>query len=158
MFLLRIRQLYNDFFHLFINCICICFIWFRVAGSAFFSSPQKNARSQKEKKMRTYYDDFNYDQENKNISFDGDIVVDVSQVPQQAKATIYSGVTADFDGFETEFQVNASKRPFDLKITTLSPTGLIKAIVENRLEVEGMLVSNAIQRAYTYLETNNTLQ
>ncbi len=108
--------------------------------------------------MRTYHEDLNYDKENMRISFLGDMIVDVSKVPQRAKATIYSVLSSDFEGVKTEFQVNGTQQPFDIKLATLSPTGLIKAIVENRLEVEGMIVSTAIEKAYTYLEESYSLQ
>lgn len=98
-----------------------------------------------------------FDAQNSHLSFDGKVIVDLSKVQDCAKATLYSGVTADFTGFETEFQMNASNYPFDLRITTLSPTGLIKAIVENRLEVEGMVVSTFIQEVYSYLDENDPL-
>ncbi len=95
---------------------------------------------------------FKFDRTNNTISFKGDVVVDMSLVAPVAKAKIFSGVNLDYVGFDTDFCVTKSNPPFDLQITSLSPTGLIKAIVENCLQVEGMIVSQTINDAYIFLE------
>ncbi len=100
---------------------------------------------------------FTYDREKNTISFKGDIIVDMSMVPQMAKAKIFSAVSMDCNGIDTDFCVTDSFSPFDLQITSLSPTGLIMAIVENCLQVEGMIVSQNINEAYGYLGDNNSL-
>lgn len=103
-------------------------------------------------------DKVTFDTNSNHISFNGKVIVDFSMVQNSAKATLYSGVSEDLYSFETEFQLTGSNSPFDLKITALSPTGLIRAIVENRLEVEGMVVSKSIEEVYTYLDENDPLQ
>ncbi len=100
---------------------------------------------------------FTFDRAKSTISFKGDVIVDMSLVPHMAKAKIFSGVSTDCLGFDTDFCVTDSTSPFDLQITSLSPTGLIKAIVENCLQVEGMIVSQNIDKAYTFLGANNSL-
>jgi len=98
---------------------------------------------------------FNYDREKNTIYFNGTVIVDMSRVPEKAKAVVYSAVTVDLRGFDIEFQINRSSFPFDLKFAALSPVGLIKAIMENRLEVEGMVVSTEIQEAYKKIGSND---
>ncbi len=72
----------------------------------------------------------------------------------QARAVIFSGLTVDFSGYKTNFSFNGSRCPFDFDIISLSPTGLIQAIIENRLEIDGMIVSGNIYKAYDFLWEN----
>ncbi len=100
---------------------------------------------------------FKFDRKNNTISFKGDVIVDMSLVPSSAKAKFYSGVNEDHIGFDTNFCVTESSSPFDLNVTSLSPTGLVKAIIENSLKVEGMVVSQNINDAYSFLGSNSSL-
>lgn len=78
-------------------------------------------------------------------------------LPDGAKATVYSGVVTDLNGYDTRLNVNDTHKPFDLSIVSLAPCGLIKAIVENRLEVEGMVVDQHIHEAYACLRDKDCL-
>ncbi len=107
--------------------------------------------------MSQLHKTFTFDRAKGTISFKGDVIVDMSMVPHMAKAKLFSGVNMDCLGFDTDFCVTNSSSPFDLQITSLSPTGLIKAIVENCLQVEGMIISQNIDDAYSFLGANNSL-
>lgn len=107
--------------------------------------------------MKRKHDTVKYDRNSKTISFNGTTIVDMSLVPKTAKATFYSGVTVDFQGFDTAFKFDSTKTLFDLQVAAFSATGFIRAIVENRLEVEGMVVSDVIHQAYAYLRENDSM-
>lgn len=91
------------------------------------------------------------------VTFDDKILVDLREVNMEAKAHVFSGVTADFDGIETSFSIIDSSHPFNIEITALSPAGLVQAIIENRLEIDGMEVTEKIQHAYEYLLNSNSI-
>jgi len=107
--------------------------------------------------MNSARDTVKYDRNSNTISFKGTAIIDMSLVPETAKATFYSGVTIDFQGFDTVLKFDSTKMPFDLQVAAFNATGFIRAIVENRLEVEGMVVSNVIQKAYEYLRENDLI-
>ncbi len=107
--------------------------------------------------MSIYSKVFSFDRNHNTISFKGDIIVDMSLVPPVAKAKIYSGLNEDCDGIDTAFSVTESTSPFNLQITSLSATGLIKALVENCLQVEGMVVKKKIDEAYIFLDQSISL-
>lgn len=107
--------------------------------------------------MNTKRDTVKYDRNSNIISFNGTTVVDMNLVPETAKATVYSGVSVDAPGFDTVFQVDSTNNaPFDLQVAAFTATGFIRAIVENRLEVEGMVVSDVIEQAYAHLWENGS--
>lgn len=95
--------------------------------------------------------DLKFRRDNSTVVYKDKVMVDLSKVQQNAQAKIYSGVTADFQGTPTRFAIDGSLRPFNIQMTSLSPKGLVLAIVENRLEVDGMVVDENIQDAYEFL-------
>ncbi len=105
--------------------------------------------------MNMKRDTVRYDSNSNTISINGTTIVDMSLVPETAKVTFYSGVTTDFQGFDTVLKFDNTNTPFDLQVAAFSVTGFIRAIVENRLEVEGMVVCDVIHQVYTNLCEND---
>lgn len=85
-------------------------------------------------------------------------VVDLSKVGPRARARVYSGLISDFQGYETDFSFDHANKPFLLASLRLSVAAFIQAVVENRLEIEGMSVDDTIIDIYRLLLHNSTLQ
>ncbi len=101
--------------------------------------------------MKTTKQSLEFIKESKTILFNGQVVVDMSLVPESAKATFFSGVNEDNRGYDTDFRITDSRSPFDLQVASLSLRGFIMAIVKNRLQIEGMIVSESINDTYMAL-------
>ncbi len=89
--------------------------------------------------------------ENLTVTFDNNVIIDLNGVPHPAEAKLYSGVTSDFKGIDLAFEVVDSTNPFHLCFTKLTVTGFVLALIENRLELEGMVVDERILEAYDYI-------
>ncbi len=50
---------------------------------------------------------------------------------------------------ETRFSINGSKKPLQIDESSLSVNGFLRAVVENRFEVEGMRVSETVMEVYS---------
>lgn len=95
-----------------------------------------------------------YDREKAAVIYRGKTVISLAGVDGQAPARIYSSISADAGGMETRFAITASTKPFQIDESSLSVNGLLRAVVENRFEVEGMLVSETIGEVYSQLFEN----
>lgn len=92
------------------------------------------------------------------ITYQDRVVVDLSNIRYQAKAWAYSGLTSDFQGYETDFSVDDGKKPFQLASLRLSVAAFIQAVVENRLEIDGMFVDDSIIDIYRLLVQSSALK
>ncbi len=103
---------------------------------------------------------FQFHKDDATVLFNGRIVVDLHKVPNNAKAKVHSAFQFQSPCVETNFTIDDSKVPFHVDFVSFTPKALIKAIIENHLEVEGMIVHEDIQDAYDYIShiENLTLQ
>jgi hypothetical protein len=92
------------------------------------------------------------------ITYQDRVIVDLSNIRHQAKAWAYSGLTSDFQGYETDFLVDDGKKPFQLASLRLSVAAFIQSVVENRLEIDGMFVDDSIIDIYCLLAQSSTLK
>ncbi len=95
-----------------------------------------------------------YDKNIQKILANGENVVDLSSVEDETTAKIHSRVAADDSGFEVIFRFEPNKHfPFCLGDAYSSPGALIRAIVENRLQLTGMKCSKEIDRVYRIVKS-----
>jgi hypothetical protein len=92
------------------------------------------------------------------ITYQDRLAVDLSKVRPRAKARAYSGLTSDFQGYETDFSVDDANKPFQLASLRLSVSAFIQAVVENRLEIDGMCIDDSIIDIYRLLLQNSSLK
>lgn len=95
--------------------------------------------------------------ENKAICYRGKTVVDLAEVAPGAGARLFSGATTDFVGLDTTFSLADGPKPFVLASTPLSVGCFIRAIVENRVQIEGMVTDREITEVYRQLVNRKTL-
>ena len=90
-----------------------------------------------------------YDQQAQTIQANGRNVVDLSSVKNGSKAILYSKAAEQGSGFETTFCFDGNRQhPFSLAVLPLTPANLIRAIIENKLHIEGLVCSEEISVAY----------
>lgn len=92
--------------------------------------------------------DLVFDRDGRTIRYNGNVIIDFGPVSAGAKARLYSKLDKDTLGYETVFTIREERKPFDLGFLILGTEGFIAAAVENRLEIEGMLIHDGIQEAY----------
>lgn len=79
--------------------------------------------------MKTDVRDVHFQRDNSTVVFNSNVIIDLSKVPNNAKAKVYSGFEMDHQGLETRFRVDDSSFSFDIQFSSLSPKGLIRAII-----------------------------
>ena len=89
-----------------------------------------------------------FDRRKKTIEYNGAVIIDIRRVKGKAKARLFSRSENDICGYTTVFSILQEDKPFDLGFMSLSTKGLVTAVIENRLEIEGMQVSGDIEDAY----------
>lgn len=95
-----------------------------------------------------------YDQQAQTIQANGRNVVDLSSVQNGSKAILYSKVAEQGSSFETTFCFDENRqRPFSLAVLPLTPANLIRTIIENKLQIEGLVCSEEINVAYETIVT-----
>ena len=94
-----------------------------------------------------------FDRSNKIIEFNGAVIIDLGPVAGEAKARLYSKSEDDTLGYDTVFSIRSAGKPFDFGFLSLSPEGLVTAAIENRLEIEGMLVNQGLEDAYKHIRS-----
>ncbi len=92
-----------------------------------------------------------YQRDNSTIVFNKNIIVDLNKVPRNAKARIHFAFKMDSPSVETYFTIEDSNFPFHIEFASFTPKTLVRVIVENHLEVEGMVVHEDIQDAYDFI-------
>jgi len=90
-----------------------------------------------------------YDRDKSAILFQGKTVISLAEVGSGTPARIYSSLMTDRDGMETRFFITGSKKPFQIDHSSLSVNGFLRAVVENRFELEGMRVSETLMEVYS---------
>jgi len=95
--------------------------------------------------------DVRYDKNMRVITIKGRTIIDLQHVPENAEVIVYSKQDFDHGGHKTSLTFKDSRQPFDFKFFTLTPEGLIAAIIENHLEVEGMIIHETLNEAYDQL-------
>jgi hypothetical protein len=95
-----------------------------------------------------------FDRTNKIIVFNGAVIIDLRLVAGKAKARLYSKSKDDTIGYDTVFSIQNTDKPFDFGFLSLSPEGFVTAAIENRLEIEGMLISEGLDDAYKHIWLN----
>lgn len=90
-----------------------------------------------------------YDPDNAAVLFQGKTVISLAGVGKGVPAKIYSSLITDLGGMETRFSITGSKKPFQIDESSLSVNGFLRAVVENRFEVEGMRVSETVMDVYS---------
>ena len=101
--------------------------------------------------MDTSCNEICYDKRDKTILFGDKRIVDMSKVPENAPGKAYSKVTTDSFGADIRLVIEDSLYPFNIQLASFTPAGFVRAIVENRLEVEGMVSIAEIRGAYDYI-------
>ncbi len=94
---------------------------------------------------------FQFHRDDATVVFNGRIVVDLQKVPSNAKAKVHSAFQLHSPYVETNFTIDDSRSPFHVEFASFTPKTLIKAIIENHLEIEGMIVHEDIQEAYDFI-------
>ena len=92
-----------------------------------------------------------FDRRKKTIEYNGAVIIDVRRVKGKAKARLFSRSEIDTCGYITVFSILKEEKPFDLGFMSLSAKAFVTAVIENRLEIEGMQVSEDIEDAYRNL-------
>ena len=91
------------------------------------------------------------------IQFNDETIIDLSNVSKQASAMLFSASTTDFGGIKTTFSIHDSQIPFSIAAMPFSVSGFIRAVVENRIEIEGMIITPRIMDAYDFVTNRKTL-
>jgi hypothetical protein len=92
-----------------------------------------------------------FDRTNKIIVFNGAVIIDLRLVAGKAKARLYSKSEDDTIGYDTDFSILNTEKPFDFGFLSLNTEGFVTAAVENRLEIEGMLINEGLKDAYKHI-------
>jgi len=92
-----------------------------------------------------------FDRSNKIIEFNDEVIIDLGPVAGEAKARLYSKSEDDTLGYDTVFSILNTEKPFDFGFLSLSPEGFVTVAIENRLEIEGMLISEGLEDAYKHI-------
>jgi hypothetical protein len=96
-----------------------------------------------------------FDRSNKIIEFNGAAIIDLGPVAGEAKARFYSKSEDDTLGYDTVFSIRSTGKPFDFGFLSLSSEGFVTAAIENRLEIEGMLVNQGLEDAYQHIRSKS---
>ena len=94
-----------------------------------------------------------FDRSNKIIEFNGAVIIDLGPVAGEAKARLYSKSEDDTLGYDTVFSILNTEKPFDFGFLSLSAEGFVTTAIENRLEIEGMLISEGLEDAYKHIRS-----
>jgi hypothetical protein len=90
-----------------------------------------------------------YDRKFHTIEAQGKKIIDLSSVKDGSKAILYSRGAEQNRGLETTFRFYENTTfPFILDGLPMTPATLTRTIVENRLQVEGLICSDEISKAY----------
>lgn len=89
-----------------------------------------------------------FDRTKKTIEYNGVVIIDVRQVKTKTNARVFSRSENDTCGYTTVFSIVKEEKPFYLGFMSLSAKGFVTAVIENRLEIEGMRVGEDIEEAY----------
>lgn len=101
--------------------------------------------------MTTYADQLTFNTANLTISFKGKVVIDLTEIPENPSARIYSGLSSDFEGMPTTFSIQRfGQNPFNIGNTRLSLKAFLYSLVENRVEVEGMIIHDNLMEVYSH--------
>jgi|GEM_PF-653505 len=92
-----------------------------------------------------------FDRANRIITFEGKVIVDLRLIGTPSKARLYSKSGSDATGLSTDFSISETMLPFDFGFFSLGTAGFIAAAIENKLEIDGMLVLNGIEDAYRHV-------
>jgi hypothetical protein len=95
--------------------------------------------------------DVTFDESNKIIKFNGAVIIDLGPVTGKAKARVYSRLKEDTLGIATVFSIRNAEKPFDFGFLSLSTEGFVTAAIENRVEIEGMLINEGLGDAYRHI-------
>ncbi len=101
--------------------------------------------------MNVFSNEIAFSQNDRVITVNGSEVINLKHVPEKAKAIIYSKVDSEYSGCETSLAFENSRSPFDFTFFKLTPAGLIAAVKENRLEIDGMIIHETLDEAYAHL-------
>lgn len=99
-----------------------------------------------------------YDETSKAIRINGETVIDLSSVQDQARVVMHSKYDPEDAGIETTLKIGRGKRPFDFGAFVLGPNGLLASIKENHLEIEGMKICADIETAYSLVWGENRMR
>ena len=99
--------------------------------------------------------EIHYNKKDKTIMFGEKTIVDMKGLPENARGKVFSKVAARPFAKDFRLVVGDSHFPFNIQLASFSPSGFIKAIVENRLEVDVMVTSDDITHAYNYLSESS---
>ncbi len=102
-------------------------------------------------KMNSTARSLRYQRDTSTVVFNENIIVDLNMVPRNAKAKIHSAFKMDSPCVETIFTIDDSNFSFHIEFASFNPKTFIRTIVENHLEVEGMVVYEDIQDAYDFI-------
>jgi hypothetical protein len=97
--------------------------------------------------------DVTFDKGSKIIKFNGTVIIDLGPVAGKAKARLYSRLEKDTHGYATVFSIRNTEKPFDFGFLSLSTEGFVTAAIENRVEIEGMLVNEGLEDAYKHIRS-----
>jgi hypothetical protein len=92
-----------------------------------------------------------FNRSKKVINFDGTVIIDLRPVAENAKARLFSKLEKDAFSYDTVFSIQNTEKPFHFGSLLLGTEGFVAAVVENRLEIEGMLVKEGIEDAYKHI-------
>lgn len=92
-----------------------------------------------------------YDSDRAEIHYRGKAVISLGRAARGAPARIYSRAQDDCCGVPARFFVTGASRPFRIDEAALSAKGLLRAVVENRFEAEGMVVDDSVDEVYRIL-------
>ena len=95
-----------------------------------------------------------YDKKFHTIQAQGKKIIDLSSVKDGSKAILYSRGAEQNGGLETTFRFYENTTyPFILDGLPMTPATLIRTIVENRMQVEGLVCLDEITNAYKTIIT-----
>jgi len=97
--------------------------------------------------------DVSFDKGSKIIKFNDTVIIDLGPVTGKAKARVYSKLKEDTLGIATVFSILNTEKPFDFGFLSLSTEGFVTAAIENRVEIEGMLVNEGLEDAYKHIRS-----
>lgn len=95
----------------------------------------------------------NFDRENRTITFDGEVIIDLKSVVAQTKAKLFSksDTGTDTEGFYINFSISEGMIPFNFGCFSLGVAGFIAAVIENKLEIKGMNIHDGLEDAYRHV-------